>query len=74
VLVHCAAGVSRSPTLVLAFLIVEEKMTLRAAYDLVSSRRLIQPNEGFMEQLIRLEIRERGEASVSLSDFDFDSE
>jgi protein-tyrosine phosphatase len=74
-LVHCAAGVSRSPTIVLAYLIVEEKMTLREAFDLVAARRFVLPNEGFMGRLMELEVKERGGApSVSMSDFNWDSD
>ena len=52
VLVHCKAGISRSSTLVIAFLIKFCKMNLQRALDYVKRKRHIaQPNEGFMEQL-----------------------
>ena len=54
ILVHCAAGVSRSPSFVIAFLMWKKKMELQAAFDLVKSKRnVIRPNAGFMKQLQR---------------------
>ena len=48
VLVHCRRGISRSSTIVLAYLMKKEKMTLDAAYDLTRERRgCINPNLGF---------------------------
>ncbi|CAL1276220.1 unnamed protein product [Larinioides sclopetarius] len=52
VLVHCNAGVSRAPTIVLAYLMNRCKMTLKDAYSLVKSvRSCIRPNDGFMKVL-----------------------
>lgn len=52
VLVHCNAGVSRSATVCIAYLMAIEAMTFPQAYDLVKSKRpCIQPNAGFMRQL-----------------------
>ena len=52
VLVHCMAGVSRSATIVIAYLMKSEGMTFRAAFDHVKQRRpCICPNEGFQRQL-----------------------
>ena len=48
VLVHCSRGISRSSTIVLAYLMKEVKMTLNEAYDLTRERRdCINPNLGF---------------------------
>jgi len=56
VLVHCMAGRSRSATLILAWLMEHEKMTLREAFDWVLPRRpIIFPNPGFLAQLQDLE-------------------
>lgn len=56
VFVHCAAGVSRSASLVIAYLMQEENMTLREAFDYVKKRRsCISPNEGFQRQLREFE-------------------
>ena len=56
VLIHCAAGISRSSTVTLAYLIKGQKMTLRRAFEtLYASRRVCWPNDGFMRLLISLE-------------------
>jgi protein tyrosine phosphatase len=52
VLVHCFQGVSRSATIVLAYLMTYKKMTLdRAVAFLKSKRSIISPNFGFINQL-----------------------
>ncbi len=51
VLVHCAMGLSRSASLVLAYLMIHEGMTLGEAIKAVAQHRNICPNSGFMEQL-----------------------
>jgi protein-tyrosine phosphatase len=56
VLVHCAAGVSRSVTLVAAYLIAEKQITAAAALALILKRReRANPNTGFIRQLRLLE-------------------
>lgn len=56
VLVHCAAGISRSPTFVIAYLMQENKWSLEEAFQFVKKRRCgIRPNIGFMNQLQTLE-------------------
>ncbi|XP_042314999.1 dual specificity protein phosphatase 13-like isoform X2 [Sceloporus undulatus] len=65
VLVHCAMGISRSATLVLAFLMICENKTLVDALKTVREHRGICPNTGFISQLRDLDIRltsERGRA------------
>ncbi|NWV57450.1 DS13B phosphatase, partial [Daphoenositta chrysoptera] len=57
VFVHCAMGVSRSATLVLAFLMIHEHMTLVDALKTVSAHRNICPNSGFLSQLRDLDIK-----------------
>ncbi|NWX85107.1 DS13B phosphatase, partial [Nothoprocta ornata] len=57
VFVHCAMGVSRSASLVLAFLMIHENMTLVDALKTVSSHRDICPNSGFLSQLRDLDIK-----------------
>lgn len=51
VLVHCYDGVSRSATIVIAYLMRYKNMSLQKALDYVKSRRNIKPNDGFMRQL-----------------------
>ncbi|KAM5240287.1 dual specificity protein phosphatase 13A isoform 6-T9 [Hipposideros larvatus] len=57
VLVHCAMGVSRSATVVLAFLMIYEHMTLEEAIQTVQAHRAICPNSGFLRQLQVLDNR-----------------
>lgn len=61
VLVHCAMGVSRSATIVLAFLMIFENMTLVDAIQTVQAHRDICPNSGFLRQLQVLDNRLRRE-------------
>ncbi|XP_021493184.1 dual specificity protein phosphatase 13B isoform X1 [Meriones unguiculatus] len=62
VLVHCAMGVSRSATIVLAFLMICENMTLVDAIQTVQAHRDICPNSGFLRQLQVLDNRLRRES------------
>jgi len=66
-LVHCVAGVSRSASICLAFLMKYCKMTLKESYNHVKSRRpIIRPNAGFFRQLIEYEKKLFGRTSVSM--------
>ncbi|XP_057682867.1 dual specificity protein phosphatase 13-like [Corythoichthys intestinalis] len=51
VLVHCVVGVSRSASLVLAFLMICHGLTLLDAIHKVKERRWIFPKAGFLKQL-----------------------
>ena len=52
VLVHCMCGISRSATLIIAYLIRDHGFTPERALDLLKTiRPCVQPNEGFMRQL-----------------------
>jgi len=54
VLVHCMAGISRSPTFVLYYLMKEQKIVLSAAYIyLKHCREQISPNSGFLTVLYK---------------------
>nr|CAH8870020.1 unnamed protein product [Trichobilharzia regenti] len=56
VLIHCSAGISRSPTLAIAYLMYSCRMKMREAYDVVKSgRNSVAPNFNFLGQLLEFE-------------------
>lgn len=56
VLVHCVAGISRSATFVIYYLMRSKNMSLSNAYNLVKLRRQkINPNSGFLATLYQKE-------------------
>ena len=56
VLIHCHAGVSRSPTIAVAYLMKRYPMAMAEAYKFVKTRRsIISPNLNFMGQLWEFE-------------------
>ena len=58
VLVHCLAGMSRSATIVIAYLLATTPMTTEEATEFVRSKRsIIRPNYGFTLQLEQYERR-----------------
>jgi len=58
VLVHCQAGVSRSPTLVMAYLMARYGRPMMETFSLVKERRsIVAPNFNFMGQLLEFEQR-----------------
>jgi len=66
VLVHCRAGVSRSASIVIAYLMTYQGYSLHDAFFLVRSHRsIITPNIGFMEKLGDYE-EERGAPEPSI--------
>jgi len=71
ILVHCLAGVSRSSTIVLAYLIRYGEMTLYEAYFHVKKRRhCIRPNTGFMKHLIQWEKKIKGQSTIQISHYE----
>lgn len=57
ILVHCNAGVSRSASIVIAYLMQKGLFrTYKEAFEFVKSKRsIVSPNKGFVKQLIQLE-------------------
>lgn len=53
---HCEAGISRSPTICMAYLMKTQRLRLEEAFDAVRQRRaVISPNFSFMGQLLQFE-------------------
>lgn len=56
VLVHCEAGISRSPTICMAYLMKTKLFRLEEAFEYIKQRRsLVSPNFSFMGQLLHYE-------------------
>ena len=67
VLVHCNMGMSRSCTIVLAYLMKHEGLSLAQALVHTKERRpVVSPNPGFMGQLIEYETEMRGRPTIDL--------
>lgn len=70
VLVHCQAGVSRSATLVLAYLMKKYHFSLKEAITYLKRRKPnVAPNQGFLKQLCQLEVSLGKESSVDLASY-----
>ncbi|XP_064611978.1 dual specificity protein phosphatase 3-like [Liolophura sinensis] len=54
VFVHCMMGVSRSATLIIAYLMMKKQMTVTDSIMQIRSKRAIFPNDGFLLQLCTL--------------------
>ena len=55
IFVHCNAGVSRSPSIIIAYLIKSFNYTFNEAYNFVKNKRsIIKPNDKFMKELQNL--------------------
>uniref|UniRef100_A0A8B9Q2L1 Dual specificity protein phosphatase n=1 Tax=Apteryx owenii TaxID=8824 RepID=A0A8B9Q2L1_APTOW len=59
ILVHCAVGVSRSASLVLAYLMINHHLSLVEAIKTVKEHRWISPNRGFLKHLQNLDVQLR---------------
>lgn len=54
IFVHCAAGRSRSASLVVLFIMRYKRMSLKEAFKLVQRKRpIVYPNEGFRLQMAK---------------------
>ena len=51
VFVHCYKGVSRSATIVIAYLMLKCNIDLEDAVKMIRAKRKIHPNDGFIRQL-----------------------
>ena len=67
VLVHCTMGMSRSSTVVIAYLMKVKGMRLSEAMAFTKDRRPVaSPNTGFMSQLIDFEVSLYGSSTIDL--------
>ncbi|XP_072318362.1 dual specificity protein phosphatase 14-like [Eucyclogobius newberryi] len=67
-LVHCTAGRSRSPALVLAFLIRFSGLSLAQSYtSVLEFRPFIRINAGFWRQLMNYELRVQNRSTVQMN-------
>lgn len=52
ILIHCQAGISRSPSVLIGYLMWNMKIGFKEAYEIVKKgRKIILPNRGFVKQL-----------------------
>ena len=65
VLVHCAAGISRSSTVVIGYLMYKWKLPLKTAFKICRDKRPgIWPNSGFLGMLLEIEKELYGKISL----------
>ena len=65
--VHCIAGMSRSVTICLAYMLKYGGMTLQQAWARIKKRRwIIDPNKTFLYEVAKFEVQVRGCSSVQV--------
>jgi len=70
ILVHCQAGVSRSSTMVLSFLLEHLRMNLSQSLTYLKKRRnVISPNMGFIRRLHTFELSLFGTSDFAMADY-----
>lgn len=70
ILVHCRGGINRSATIVIAYLMLKENMTLCDAWKFVKERRSkISPHREYLEQLRTFEMEKYGKVTLFEEDF-----
>ena len=58
VLIHCICGVSRSVTILIAYLIIKSQYNIDDAINFIRSKRhQINPNQSFQKQLLNLQLK-----------------
>jgi hypothetical protein len=68
--VHCQAGVSRSATIVLSYLMWHDRMSLKdALLHLTKIKPNVQPNVGYMQQLMEYEQEVLGKATLTMQEY-----
>lgn len=56
ILINCLKGISRSPTILIAYIMKKYHLKFEDAYQIIkTSKPDIQPNEGFIKKLIAFE-------------------
>lgn len=64
VFIHCYAGKSRSATFVIIYLMKYLLYDLNTSYEFVSNLRVIYPNLGFINQMMKFEIERTGKSTL----------
>ena len=62
--VHCWAGCSRSASIVLAYLVLKQRMRLADAVKTVRKERSVYPNAGFRAELTEFDIKVHKEKTL----------
>lgn len=68
--IHCAAGISRSTTCILYYLMKKEKKNLKESFELVRKlRNVASPVYGFFKGLTDLDLKIFGKNSITVDDY-----